>query len=174
MNRVTGFSKGFSNSKEYELAYFDALIADWNSKKQSLVSEFNRIKSIYNNLLFDTTDWAKNWQIQKPARTANKIVDAILFLDQADTYLKARRQQVVLSLEKCSNPSTWAMLTQKIHSSFEVLHATSPDNAQALADAVIMLRFDLDLTLDFMVTKNKSSQPKMVNFDLDKLAKIRF
>ena len=166
MNRVTGFSKGFSNSKEYELAYFDALIADWTSKKHSLVLEFQRIKKIFDNLSFESTDWSKNWQYQKPARPATKIVDAIVFLEQADVYLKARRQQTVLSLEKCSNPSTWANLTQKIHSSFEALHATSPSNAQALADAIIMLSFDLDLTLDFMVTKNKTAQSKSVIINL--------
>ena len=158
MNRFTGFAK--RNSKEYELAYFDALINDWNTKKQSLVAEFNRIKGIYNGLVFDRINWTNDWQHQKPARSVLKIVDAIMFLDQADFYLKSRRQQVVLTIQNCSDPIAWAKLTQQVHSSFEILHATSPANAQALADAVTMLSFDLDLTLDFLVTKNKTSQSK--------------
>ena len=127
--------------KQYELAYYETFMADWKTKRQQLIDEFERVNAALNLSEFDHPNWHNVWFNNRPKIPAVDIANAILFMTRAESYLRLRKQQVEMAAESCKDAVKWATLSQQTQNAFEELQAASAKDAQILVDCLSTLTF---------------------------------
>ena len=127
--------------KQYELAYYEAFMADWKIKRQQLIDEFERVNAALNLKDFDHPNWHNVWFNNRPKIAAVDIMNAILFMTRAESYLNLRKEQAERAADNCKDAIKWALLSQKTQHAYEELQAASAKDAQILVDCLSTLTF---------------------------------
>lgn len=127
--------------KQYELAYYETLLANWKTKRQQLIEEFERVQAALNLSDFDHPNWHNVWFNNRPKIPAVDIMNAILFMTRAESYILLRKQQCEMASENCKDAIKWATLSQKTQNAFEEVQAASAKDAQILVDCLSTLTF---------------------------------
>ena len=120
------------NSREFEIAFFQKFIDDWKKKRQTLISEFERVKECINSTTFESNLWPRRWALDRPNVSALDIGNAIMFMTLAEPFLELRLEAIQMVVQKCEDPRKWADLNLQLQQTWEELHSASSRDADLL------------------------------------------